>query len=313
MKTTLKLTTLVLGVTLCGLGALAQPEPGERPPGNPGGDDRGLPPVLRSLDIDRDGRLSEEEIATATAVLKRWEREGDRVAERETGRGPGRRAAAVGGSGPADGPSREGPARRDRNAEPDLRERGGQVERGPAMAEGDAGALRRREAARQEGGRRLLREQAEPRNQGPDDGERGLAPGRRGPQGRGAALAGPEREGAPGRGPRQFERGEPSARWMQRPDADGRDWQGPPRGRFSQERGRSFARSQGQGPGGPRWAPADGLGAGGRPRGERWGRGAGVGPRFECPCCGQAHRGPGPAGRRPEGNGRGRGGGPGRG
>lgn len=84
--------------------------PGERPSGRPGGGGSGfggrrpLNPVLLVLDKDRNGTLSSEEIAGASAALKTLDKNGDGQITREEFRptqgGPG--GGAPGGGGPGD-------------------------------------------------------------------------------------------------------------------------------------------------------------------------------------------------------------------
>jgi EF hand domain-containing protein len=92
---------------------------GPRPPGGPGRDGFRPPmsPLEQALDADHDGIISAEEIANASAALKKLDKNGDgkltpdefRPMFRRGGRGPG--GPGFEGPGPGNPPPGEGPDR----------------------------------------------------------------------------------------------------------------------------------------------------------------------------------------------------------
>ena len=90
----------------------APPAPPASGPGGPPGPGRRMmmPPVLVALDTNKDGELSAEEIAAATASLKTLDKDGDGKLSREEMFGSmGPRPDGKGGKGEGEGrPPREG-------------------------------------------------------------------------------------------------------------------------------------------------------------------------------------------------------------
>jgi hypothetical protein len=126
MKKSTQAMMMVLALGLSGLAAIAQPSDtppsGDRPPhdGPPGGPGRGgfRPPLVAVLDADGDGIISAQEIANASAALKKLDKNGDGQITQDELRpkGMGRRGPGAGpdnsDSGqrppPGDRPAREG-------------------------------------------------------------------------------------------------------------------------------------------------------------------------------------------------------------
>lgn len=85
MKTKIVLLTLALGVSACILPAQDsnQPSEGERPPrrqgGGPGGPGGQRPanPIFLALDLNNDGAIDADEMAKASASLKKLDKNGD--------------------------------------------------------------------------------------------------------------------------------------------------------------------------------------------------------------------------------------------
>ena len=106
---------ITLALAACSMMAQAQPEGGGPPPGGPdGGPPPGGPqgmrrppdPLMIALDADKDGELSAEEIANATAALKALDKNADGKLTKEELR-PARPPR---GEGPDKGePGRDGP------------------------------------------------------------------------------------------------------------------------------------------------------------------------------------------------------------
>jgi len=101
-------TKIVIILTAVGLGVLAQDAP-ERPrPGGPGGPGpRFMPPLMRALDANGDGTIDEQEIANASAALKKLDKNGDGKLTPDELRpppgafgGPGRGPGGPDGQGP---------------------------------------------------------------------------------------------------------------------------------------------------------------------------------------------------------------------
>ena len=119
-RLTCLLTTLVCTLLVSGVCAQDPPPPaGQQPARGPGGPGFGfrLPtfPLLETLDADKDGKLSKEEIENAVAALKKLDKDGDgKLSKGEigwppAGLGPGGPGRGFGGPGFGPGGFRGGP------------------------------------------------------------------------------------------------------------------------------------------------------------------------------------------------------------
>jgi hypothetical protein len=108
MKTITKLLTTgsLLG-TAAFLIAQNGPPPGRGGPGGPGGQ-RQPPPIITALDANQDGEISADEIANASAALKKLDKNGDGKLSRDEymGQRPGERRGPGGPGGGEGRPQR---------------------------------------------------------------------------------------------------------------------------------------------------------------------------------------------------------------
>jgi hypothetical protein len=121
MKKNTRWFALALALGLPAVTLLAQdgnpPPAGERPPrgggSQPGGRQRPVPPLMAALDLNHDGVIDAEEIAQASASLKKLDKNGDgKLTMDELRPTPpqGQDGAQRGPGGPGgDGPRRRGP------------------------------------------------------------------------------------------------------------------------------------------------------------------------------------------------------------
>ena len=88
----MKTILISLALTASAVFAQAQPEGGNPPngprPGGPDGPRRPVPPLFAALDADKDGSLSAEEIANASAALKTLDKDKDGKISKEELRPP---------------------------------------------------------------------------------------------------------------------------------------------------------------------------------------------------------------------------------
>jgi hypothetical protein len=112
MKTKMTLT-LIAALGALALAANAQ-DGGGPPPGGPGGQGgpgmggkRPLPPIIAALDTNHDGTIDADEIANASASLKKLDKNGDGKLTPDELRPPGGRPP-MGGPGNG-GPGNDGP------------------------------------------------------------------------------------------------------------------------------------------------------------------------------------------------------------
>jgi hypothetical protein len=114
MKTKVLLLTLALGASTCLLTAQdGNPRPdGQRPPGRQGGPGgmRMPMPIIEALDLNKDGTIDADEIAKATASLKKLDKNGDGKItaeeyrpQRPEGQGERRGPGGAGGAGGGEG------------------------------------------------------------------------------------------------------------------------------------------------------------------------------------------------------------------
>ncbi len=129
MKRTVQTMMMALALGVSGLAAVAQPAdappPGDAPPqdGPPGGPGRGgfKPPLITALDANGDGIISADEIANASAALKKLDKNGDGqlTPDEYMGGRPGPRGKRPGGpNGPSAGSDNSGPGVRQQGDRP---------------------------------------------------------------------------------------------------------------------------------------------------------------------------------------------------